>query len=180
MIGEKQTQREEKRLEKNERPAARVWECAQDAMYRAAYAVLGDRHDAEDAVMDAMTRIVRKESVFSGLTCNDMRALAVIYSRNAAINLYNANRKRPYPVPELPESPDMTSVEDEAAANDSAARLLCLIGQMPPSYRDALLLRIRFGMSVSRIAEVLGIEAGAVRTRLSRARGWLKKHEGRE
>ena len=167
-------------MDGGERPAALVWACAADAMYHAAYAVLGSQHDAEDAVMDAMARIVKNEKRFSGLSCNDMRALAVIYSRNTAINLYNANRRRPYPLDELPESPDMTSVEDEAAANDSAARLLCLIGQMPPSYRDALLLRGRYDMSVSEIAEILGIGTGAVRTRLSRARSWLKKHEGRE
>ena len=168
------------KTEGNERPAAQVWLCAASAMYHAAYAVLGNPHDAEDAVMDAMEKIVRNEKKFAGLSCNDRKALAVIYCRNTAINLYNANRKRPYPVAELPEAPDLTSVEDETAAKDAAARLVCLIGQMPPSYRDALLLKVRFDMRISEIAEVLGIEGGAVRTRLSRARGWLKKHEGRE
>ena len=162
------------------RPSAKVWECAKTAMYRAAYSVLGNSADAEDAVMDAMERIIRGEEKFTGLSCGDMRALAVIYCRNSAINIYNANRKRPYPVEELPETADTSSPEDEAAASDAADRLLSLIRQMPPSYRDPLTLRVRFDMSASEIAGILGIKEGAVRTRLTRARDWLKKHEGSE
>lgn len=164
----------------SDRPAAKVWECAGKAMYRAAYAVLNNQADAEDAVMDAMERIIKNEEKFSGLTCNEMTALAVIYSRNTAINIYNANKKRPYPFEELPETVDAVTPDDEAADRDAADRMLGLIKQMPPSYRDALLLRAKFEMSVSEIAGVLGIEKGAVRTRLSRARDWLKKHEGRD
>ena len=167
-------------MDDGRRPAALVWECAKDAMYRAAYSVLGNRADAEDAVMDAMERIINNEDKFSGLSCGDMRALAVIYSRNTAIDIYNANRKRPLPMEELPESPDMSSVEDEVSGLDASERMLRLIERMPPSYRDPLLLRVRFSMSPKEIAQVLGIEAGAVRTRLSRARDWLKKNERRE
>ena len=74
----------------------------------------------------------------------------------------------------------MSSVEDEVSGLDASERILRLIERMPPSYRDPLLLRVRFSMSPKEIAQVLGIEAGAVRTRLSRARDWLKKNERRE
>ena len=167
-------------MDGGERPAALVWACAADAMYHAAYAVLGSQHDAEDAVMDAMVRIIKSEEKFSGLASNEMTALAVIYARNTAINIYNANRKRPFPIEELPDIPGMTSAEEEAAGRDAEERMLRLIELMPPSYRDALMLKVRFGMIVTQIAEVLGIGSGAVRTRLSRARQWLKKHEGGE
>ena len=163
-----------------ERTAAVVWETAKGAMYRAAYSVLKNQEDAEDAVMDAMVRIIKSEEKFSGLASNEMTALAVIYARNTAINIYNANRKRPFPIEELPDVPGMTSAEEEAEGRDAEERMLRLIELMPPSYRDALMLRVRFGMSVTEIAEVLGIGNGAVRTRLSRARQWLKKHEGGE
>ena len=88
-----------------ERPAARVWAEAKDAMYREACRILRNRPDAEDAVMDAMERIVKNESKFSGLGCNDSVALAVIYVRNTAIDLYRENQKRPLPVEELPTDP---------------------------------------------------------------------------
>ena len=163
-----------------ERPAARVWVTAKDAMLREALRILRNEADAEDAVGDAMERIVKNEAKFFPLSCNEMRSLAVIYVRNTAISLYNANRRRPLPVEELPEEPDFSGTpEEEAAARDSADRLLALIEAMPPSYRDPLLLRVKYDMDIDEIAAVLGIRNGTVRTRLSRARSWLRKHERR-
>ena len=156
--------------------ARTVWECANGVMYRAAYEVLGNRADAEDAVMDAMCRIVRNEEKFAGLAESDMRALAVIYTRNTAIDLYRKNRRQPYPAEELPETADFSAApETIVAGEDGAERILRLIRQMPPSYRDVLLLRCRYGMTDGEIAEVLGILAGTVRTRMTRARKWMKK-----
>ena len=163
-----------------ERPAARVWLWAKDAMLREALRILRNQTDAEDAVGDAMERIVKNESKFSVLNRNETVSLAVIYVRNTAINLYNANRRRPLPLEELPEDADFSgSPEEEAVAKDSADRLLALIEAMPPAYRDPLLLKVKYDMDIGQIAAVLGIRNGTVRTRLSRARSWLMKHERR-
>ncbi|MBQ5354670.1 MAG: sigma-70 family RNA polymerase sigma factor [Clostridia bacterium] len=161
-----------------DRPSAAVWECAKEAMTGEALRILRNRADAEDAVMDAMERIVKNEAKFFPLSRNERVALAVIYVRNTAINLYNANRKRPLPVDELPEGPDPSaSPEETAVSEDAAERLLSLIERMPPVYRDPLILAAKYEMTVREIAAVLGIRKGTVRTRLSRARSWLREHE---
>ena len=161
-----------------ERPVVKLWECAGGLMFREARRILGNDADAEDAVMDAMERIVKNEEKFLSLGCNDLQALAVIYVRNTAINLYNANAKRPLPVGELPEQPVFSgSPEETAVGNDEAARLLRLIEAMPPSYRDVLLLRIRYGYGIGEIAAVLNLTNGTVRTRLSRAKAWLRERK---
>ncbi len=158
------------------RPAEMVWDCARGLMYQTAYGILNNRTDAEDALMDAMARIVKHEKKFAGLECNNMRALAVIYVRNTAIDLYNRNAKQPYPVDEFPsEYTEIPSPEEEAVGNDAAERLLAAIEHMAPSYRDVLLLAGKFGMSNREIAEVLHLDNGTVRTRLSRARAILKE-----
>ena len=163
-----------------ERPAERVWRQAKDVMLKEARRILGSTADAEDAVMDAMERILKNEEKFSSLGCNETRALAVIYVRNTAIDIYNANAKRPLPFEELPEEVGSSPTpEEEAEAGDAASRLLELIEAMPPSYRDVLLLRVHYEMTNEEIAAVLGLTGGTVRTRLSRARDWLKKHERR-
>lgn len=156
--------------------ARHVWECANGTMYHAAYDVLGNRADAEDAVMDAMCRIVRNVDKFAGLPDCDIRALAAIYARRTAIDIYRKNRRKPYPMDELPEEGNFAdSPETVVTAENNAERLLRLIGQMPPSYRDVLLLRVRYGMSNREISETLGIRGGTVRTRISRARTWLEE-----
>ena len=77
---------------------------------------------------------------------------------------------------ELPEDADFAdSPETIITAEDGADGLLSLIRRMPPSYRDVLLLRCRYGMNDREIADVLGVHGGTVRTRLSRARAWLKE-----
>ena len=163
-------------MPEKKRPAEMVWDCAKGLMYRTAYEILKNRADAEDALMDAMARIVKHEKKFEGLECNNMRALAVIYVRNTAIDLYNRNRKHPYPVDEFPtESTETSSPEEEVIGNDAAAGLLAAIEKMSPSYRDVLLLAGKFGMDNREIAEVLHLENGTVRTRLSRARAILKE-----
>lgn len=160
----------------NKRLAELVWECAKGLMYRTAYEILKNRTDAEDALMDAMARIVKHEKKFYGLECNNMRALAVIYVRNTAIDLYNRNAKQPYPADEFPaEACEISSPEEEVVGKDSADRLLAAIERMPPSYRDVLLLAGKFGMNNREIAEVLHLENGTVRTRLSRAKAILKE-----
>ena len=162
----------------DKRPAELVWECAKGIMYREAYSILGSREDSEDAVMEAMFRIVRGEEKFRSLGCNDMRALAVIYVRNTAIDIYNRNRKNPYPMDELPENTDASLTPEEIiVGQDSKDRMVKLIESMPPSYRDVILLKLRYDMNIGEIAEVLNLENGTVRTRFSRARVWLKKHE---
>ncbi|MBQ8187705.1 MAG: sigma-70 family RNA polymerase sigma factor [Clostridia bacterium] len=169
-------------MHEKKRPAELVWECAKGLMYKTALDVLKNRADAEDAVMDAMAKIVKHERKFSGLECNNMRALAVIYTRNTAIDLYNRNAKQPYPVDEIrTDGEEAPSPEEEVVGNDAAARLLKTIEAMPPSYRDVLLLAGKFGMGISEIAEILHLENGTVRTRLSRARAILRetiKNEG--
>lgn len=62
-------------------------------MFREAKRVLGDDSEAEDAVMDAMCRIIKNEEKFSSLGCNEIRALAVIYVRNTAIDYITAERR---------------------------------------------------------------------------------------
>ncbi|MBQ2727291.1 MAG: sigma-70 family RNA polymerase sigma factor [Clostridia bacterium] len=167
-------------MPEKKRPAEMVWDCAKGLMYRTAYEILKNRTDAEDALMDAMARIVKHEKKFEGLECNNMRALAVIYVRNTAIDLYNRNRKQPYPLDEFPaESAETSSPEEEVIGNDAAAGLLAAIEKMPPSYRDVLLLAGKFGMDNREIAEVLHLENGTVRTRLSRARAILKETIGK-
>lgn len=158
------------------RPAEAVWDAASGLMYRTAYEILNDPSDAEDAVMDAMCRIVKNEKKFSGLSCNNMRALSVIYVRNTAIDLYRKNRKRPFPLEDFSETAgDFEPFEEEIAAKDEADRISQAIRSLPPAGRDVLLLAGKYGMSAGEIAEILRIDRGTVRTRLSRARAALKE-----
>lgn len=64
----------------------------------------------------------------------------------------------------LPQAPSFTQGLD-------AGRI---VAQLPPAYREPLLLQVLGGYSCAEIAGVLGTTEGAVMTRLSRARQTLR------
>lgn len=61
-----------------------------------------------------------------------------------------------------------------AHARQIGAALAAAIGALPPDYREALVLRDVEGLSAEEAAEVIGIEVGALKSRLHRARAQLR------
>lgn len=164
--------------------AEHIWSVSRGTMYHTAFDVLQNAADAEDAVGDAMERICRNLSKFDGLPPERIRALAMIYARNIAIDLYRRRQKQPYPLGDWnPEdNPEMAVGAGDTGDAESAVEgayltelVEELLAKMPCAMRDVLSLRITFDYSDAEIASVLGIREGTVRTRLHRARAWLKE-----
>jgi RNA polymerase sigma-70 factor (ECF subfamily) len=64
--------------------------------------------------------------------------------------------------------------EEHLLQQELIEKVRALIQQMPPDYREIILLREYEEMSYEEMAEVLGITLEAVRSRLARARAWLR------
>ena len=165
--------------DKDSAAAEHIWSVSRGTMYHTAYDVLQNSMDAEDAVGDAMERICKNLSKFDGLPPERIRALAKIYARNIAIDLYRKRKKQPYPLgdwnPEDNPEISVGDVESEAEGACLTELVEELLAKMPCAMRDVLSLRITFAYSDGEIAAVLGIREGTVRTRLHRARAWLKE-----
>lgn len=158
--------------------AEQIWKVSRGVMYHTAYNVLRDPTDTEDAVMDAMERICRNVSKFTDLPPERTRVLAMIYTRNAAIDLYRKRKRQPYPLGDWnPEDTPGAACGDavlEVEGMFLTELIDRLLDEMPCAMRDVLMLRISFDYSDSEIASALGIRPGTVRTRLHRGREWLK------
>ena len=165
--------------DKDSAAAEHIWSVSRGTMYQTAYDVLQNSMDAEDAVGDAMERICKNLSKFDGLPPERIRALAKIYARNIAIDLYRKRKRQPYPLGDWnPEdTPELAIGDAESEAEGTYLTELVegLLSEMPCAMRDVLSLRITFAYSDGEIAAVLGIREGTVRTRLHRARTWLKE-----
>jgi RNA polymerase sigma-70 factor (ECF subfamily) len=68
-----------------------------------------------------------------------------------------------------------TRVEDHAVQTELRVALTSAIDKLPPDYRTALLLRDVEGLSPLQIAEVLNLNASTVKSRVHRARLFLRK-----
>ena len=162
-----------------------------DYMYSVAYGVLKHRQDAEDAVNDAMCKIMKYLSKFEKTAdetvCNMVVICIKSIVRNKAIDKYNQKKKlSKYEIDcrykdEASDEFVLPDFEDEAfALEDMVIRkeeceivrnaLLTLTEDM----QNAINLVYMCGYSCVEAADFLGISDAAVRARLFKARRKLK------
>ncbi len=158
-------------------------------MYKNAYKILQNRHDAEDAVMDAFLRITDHADKFLGEDEEALCALVMIYLRNAAKTLYRKRKLRTslsLTVYADEEDFDVTLESDEpwplqrVIDRETVDLLAQALEELPEEQRDALLLRHYYDYSYEEIARALGQREGAVRARVFRAKNKLKEIMGEE
>lgn len=133
--------------------------------------------DLEDLLQEVAVTFVTKVS-----TLREEAHLRA-WLRTVAINTARAaGRARKYrPRPDLPEDDAMPgpapALTDDIAGAEQTRRLMARVGRLPEAYREPLMLRAMNGMRSKQIAEVLGIPAATVDTRIARARRMLREVE---
>ncbi len=153
-------------------------------LFRAAWAVLKDRADAEDAVQEGylkafaaigsftgasslatwLTRIVLNEAL--GKKRSSQRRARLLQQQSVA--LMDDYRERQTDISAEP------SPEQEAARRQVAKLLERAVAELPEPFRVVFVLRDVEGLSVEETAEVLGVQPQTVKTRLLRARRRLQ------
>jgi RNA polymerase sigma-70 factor (ECF subfamily) len=145
-------------------------------VYKVAFSVLRNHHDAEDAAQETFLRFLRCRKKWADI--RDRRAWLARTAWRVAID-----RRRNTPEVSLDEAAeavlnlrDQGAGADEIAANAQMMALLeRLIAALPRDLRDAMTLSMVEEMTSVEISEVLGIPKGSVRTRLLRAREILRQ-----
>lgn len=139
----------------------------QEAMFRAAKAILKQDEDAEDAVQEA---ICAAFAARDGL--RDVQKFKPWILRILTNKCYDAYRKKRLSV-------DLEEVQDylPASGTDPTDRLTLwqAVMSLSDDLRATVTLYYYDGLSVREIGTVLGISEAAVKTRLSRVRGRLRQ-----
>lgn len=154
-------------------------------MYAQALRVLRNPEDAQDAVSQAVIRLIKKIHLLRGLSCNKQEAYLVITVRNTAINFYHRRRARAERMDGRPLEgvAERQELGPEARAVDAAGveRVKEAIRMLPPREKDALMMRYFQQLSDLEIAGALGIAPVSARALISRARKRLRNllEEGR-
>ena len=74
------------------------------------------------------------------------------------------------------DPPDLNPLQDESLIKDERRKAVArAITSLPEKYRAAIVLRDVEGLSYDRIAEVLKLSEGTVKSRINRARNLLKE-----
>ena len=169
-------------------PRSSAWRCrAWRRRYNLAFWLVRSRPDAEDIVQEAYLRALR---AFDGFHGEDMRPWLLAIVRNTAYRWLN-NRRRSGSVDlargglcrrrrrghRRQRDRHRTSPRPRQRLIGAAERdyVLRALAELPPAFREVLVLREIEDLSYRDIAEVTGAPIGTVMSRLSRGRGELRK-----
>ena len=147
-----------------------------DAAYNLGRWLLGNEHDAADAVHDAYVRAARSAQTYAG---GNARAWWLAIVRNCCLAKLST-RKRENHLRSVEQAPDAapasSEVEDRTHAAQCSALLALRLRALPTEFREALVLREIEDLSYREIADVLGVPIGTVMSRLSRGRERLRHY----
>ena len=154
------------------------------AVYSTAYSLLGNGADAEDVSQEVFLKALRNLAGFRG-EAKFSTWLVQIALNEARMVLRRSRRKQYQSLDAGPENEegqyvpqdfaDWREIPSEALARkELRGSLMKAVGALKQIYREVLILRDMRHMSVRETAELLGVSAEVVKTRLLRARLQLR------
>ncbi len=133
-----------------------------NSMFKAAYALLGNRDDAEDAVQEAFIRLMEKQPDF--IDDEHLKAWLLRVTINLSKNMLKASWRKNKSV----------TKESSYTENESDEVLFCVM-KLEENYRTVIHLYYYEGYSIKEIASILKLPSATVGTRLKRGRAKLRK-----
>jgi RNA polymerase sigma-70 factor (sigma-E family) len=144
------------------------------ALRRKAFFMCGDWSAADDLVQDVLvamyprwSRIVRGGHVDG-------------YANRVLVGKHVDARRRPWrrerPVDAIPDKVDSSSERAIAEVDQRDGPLMAALALLPARQRAVVVLRYTDDLSIEEIAQVMGIPAGTVKSRLSRGTETLRAH----
>ena len=155
----------------------------QGKAYSIAYRYLNNQEDAMDALQESFIKAYRALGTFKGNssfqtwiyrivvnTCYDM--LRKKKSRIQADSLYRNDGDDEYVI-EIPDKDK--GPEDLAINHEETIDILRILEQLPLDHKEIIILRDVEGYSYEEIVDILSINIGTVKSRISRARLRLRE-----
>jgi RNA polymerase sigma-70 factor, ECF subfamily len=146
------------------------------AAYNLARWLTRNEHDAEDVVQEAYMRAFK---FFGGFRGGDSRSWLLTIVRNTCYTWMQQNRSRELTkvLDEEIHTLSSDSMDPEAIVLQSVSNDLLrrAIDELPPEFREVIVLRELQEMSYREIADISGIPIGTVMSRLARGRQRLHR-----
>jgi RNA polymerase sigma-70 factor (ECF subfamily) len=159
----------------------------QRPMFNVCYRTLGNSDDAADATQEALLSAFRGLKSFNG-PAGGLRAWLLRIAVNACYDQLRRRQRRPTESLDASRAPDAEQEpsvaervldpapgpEQQTLSAESARNIQQAIDRLPPDQRMTVVLCDVQGLSYEEAAEIMSIELGTVKSRLSRARAQLR------
>jgi len=152
-----------------------------ESMYRFAYRLLRDRHDAEDLVQDVLTKLYPRTVEMGRVEVLRPWLMRVVYRQ-----FVDALRRRQRSVTDLTDDGALDAIdpgagpEQQVAAQRGLERVQAALTTLNEDQRLLVLLHLVDGHSLPEIAVTLDVPIGTLKSRLHRAKAQLKAQLGME
>ncbi|PLA28873.1 RNA polymerase sigma factor SigE [Corynebacterium coyleae] len=146
-----------------------------DSVYRLAFRLSGNQHDAEDLTQETFMRVFRNVKQYQPGTFEGW-----LHRITTNLFLDMVRRRAKIRMEALPEDyervpgTDMTP-EDAYSVTNLDPALQKALDELKPEFRVAVVLCDVVGMSYEEIAETLGVKMGTVRSRIHRGRAQMRE-----
>jgi RNA polymerase sigma-70 factor (ECF subfamily) len=156
-----------------------------DRAYRLAMGITGNGPDAEEAVQDALWSVIRKITTFRGESAFGSWLYRIV--ANAAYQKLRSRASRRAEIPFEEVLPPFhedggarildwsTTLDDPGRTTELRLVLQAAIDELPADYRAPLVMHDVQGLANGEVAAALGITVANVKSRVHRARLFLRK-----
>jgi RNA polymerase sigma-70 factor (ECF subfamily) len=142
------------------------------ALYRMAYRLMGDQHEAEDMVQETFRSVWKSRSRYDPARGN--RAWLVSILRRRLIDRW---RKRRPPTTLADEaSAEIGVAGDDPFRDEYSDEMQAALDRLPEELRETLLLVVVGELTHQQAADLLDVPLGTVLSRVSRARSRLREY----
>jgi RNA polymerase sigma-70 factor (ECF subfamily) len=146
-------------------------------VFRVVYAILRNRHDAEDALQETFLKLYRNHT---WKAIEDERAFLARTAWRIALDCISKSDRLPKysptdSQPDYEPSSSAPSPEQHAIAAGEHAAIHRMIDSLPEELRQPLVLSAIDELNSREVAVILDLPEGTVRTRIMRARLMLKQ-----
>jgi len=141
-------------------------------LYRVAFRLLGNQHDAEDVVQDAFRSAWTSRHLYDRSRSERAWLLAILRRRVA--DHWRRRESKEVVADASVEQPAATA--PEPFADELSAAMQAALGSLPTELRETLLLVVVGELTHQEAADLQGIPLGTVLSRVSRARSRLRAH----
>jgi RNA polymerase sigma-70 factor (ECF subfamily) len=140
-----------------------LYQTHKEDLYLLAYAMLRDRHSAEDVVHDIFVSFV--QSVRTLNLKSSLKSYLATSAANRARDILRKCKFTPADIESCPEPAAIHNPAEQMEKSDLSDKLVKGLVSLPPEQSEAILLRIRNNMSFRQIAEFLNISASTAQGR---------------
>ncbi|MBR2621559.1 MAG: sigma-70 family RNA polymerase sigma factor [Clostridia bacterium] len=157
---------------------AQIYEQNKLKLYKIAYGIVKNHHDAEDCVQDVIIALIDYLETYRAASDVHQKNILFRMCRNIAIDKYRESNRKKSREANVQEIEGFELVDDERVdelflKQENRQRLIDMINSLGDTYSDALYYFYYMQLSVQQIARMLSISEANVRMRLTRARRML-------